>query len=64
MSLIDRTRAALDESIAVYQGIANDPDRVAALDRDLTAVAARFDRGPAAMVMDWEYLIVTARKRN
>jgi hypothetical protein len=51
-------------TIAIYRGIANEPDRVAALDRDLTAVAARFDRGGNAMVMDWEYLIVTARKVN
>ena len=50
-------------TIAVYRGIADDPERVAALDRELTAVAARFDRGTDATVMEWEYLIVTARKR-
>jgi SAM-dependent methyltransferase len=50
-------------TIAVYRGIADDPERVAALDRELTAIAARFDRGSDATVMDWEYLIVTARKR-
>jgi ubiquinone/menaquinone biosynthesis C-methylase UbiE len=51
-------------TVAVYRNIADDPERVAALDRDLTALAARFDRGTAATVMDWEYLVVTARKRG
>ena len=32
-------------TIAVYRGIADDPERIAALDPDLTALAARFDRG-------------------
>jgi hypothetical protein len=48
----------------VYRYIADDPDKVAALDRDLTALAARYDRGTGAMVTDWEYLILTARKRG
>ena len=32
-------------TIAAYRDIADDPERVAALDRDLAALAARFDRG-------------------
>lgn len=51
-------------TIAVYRGIADDPERVAALDRDLIALATRFDRGTDATVMGWDYLIVTARKRS
>ena len=51
-------------TIAVYRGLADDAERVAALDRDLTALAARFDRGTDTTVMDWEYLILTARKRG
>ena len=51
-------------TIAVYRHIGDDPEQVAALDRDLTALAARFDRGTDATVMDWEYLILTARKRG
>ena len=51
-------------TIAVYRHIGDDPERVAALDRDLTALAARFDRGTEATVMDWEYLILTARTRG
>ena len=38
------------------------PGRVAALDRDLAALATRYDRGTASTVMDWEYLLLTARK--
>ena len=51
-------------TIAVYRGIADDPERVAALDADLVALAARFDRGGDSLVMDWEYLIFTARTRG
>ena len=48
----------------MYRGIADDPERVAALDRDLTALATRFDRGTETTVMDWEHLILTARTRG
>jgi SAM-dependent methyltransferase len=48
--------------IAVYQALADRPERVAALDRDLEALAARYDRGTETTVMDWEYLVVTARR--
>ncbi len=51
-------------TIAVYRGIADDPEEVAALDRDLDAVAARFDRGTGSTVLDWEYLVLTARRRG
>jgi hypothetical protein len=44
--------------------LADDPERVAARDRALIAVAARFDRGTAATAMEWEYMIVTARKQS
>jgi SAM-dependent methyltransferase len=50
-------------TIAAYRGIADDPDRVAALDRDLAALAERHDRGTDTTVMDWEYLLFTARTR-
>ena len=49
-------------TVAAYRAIGDDPVRVAALDRDLADLARRFDRGPAgATIMDWEYLLVTAR---
>ena len=49
-------------TIVAYRNIADDPDRVAALDRDLTAVVARYDHGSGEVAMDWEYLLVTARR--
>ncbi|WP_409330576.1 class I SAM-dependent methyltransferase [Trujillonella humicola] len=49
-------------TIAAYRGIAGDPGRTAALDRDLTALVARYDSGTGSVVMDWEYLLVTARR--
>jgi SAM-dependent methyltransferase len=50
-------------TIATYRNIAAEPERVAALDRALVDVARRYDRGGDTMVLDWEYLLVTARKR-
>jgi SAM-dependent methyltransferase len=58
----DYWKTVYGPTIALYRSIADDPERVAALDRDLTALAARYDRGTGATVMDWEYLILTARK--
>ncbi len=49
-------------TIAVYRNVADDPERTAALDRDLTALAARYDRGTGSTVMEWEYLLLTARR--
>jgi SAM-dependent methyltransferase len=43
-------------TIAAYRGIADDPERTARLDADLTALGARHPE------MDWEYLILTARR--
>jgi hypothetical protein len=49
---------------AVYRAIADDLGKVAALDQDLTELAVRFTRTtPDGPQMDWEYLLLTARKR-
>jgi SAM-dependent methyltransferase len=48
-------------TIVAYRGIADDPDRTAALDRDLVELARRFDLGQGRT--EWEYLLVTARRR-
>jgi SAM-dependent methyltransferase len=56
-------KAHYGPTIAVYRGIADDPARVAALDRELDALARRHDRGTGTTVMDWEYLLLTARRR-
>lgn len=53
-------KANYGPTIAAYRGIAEDPDRVAALDADIAALADRFLRSGS---MDWEYLLLTARKR-
>jgi ubiquinone/menaquinone biosynthesis C-methylase UbiE len=49
-------------TIAVYKSIAEDPEKVAALDRDLADLARRYDHGAQTTVLDWEYLLLTARK--
>ncbi|HZU19224.1 MAG TPA: methyltransferase domain-containing protein [Candidatus Dormibacteraeota bacterium] len=59
----DDFKARYGPTVAAYRGIANDPERVAALDRDLAELARRHDRGAGRTVMDWEYLLLTARKR-
>lgn len=43
-------------TVAAYKGIAADPERVAALDRDLAALARRNMQGTT---MPWEYLLLT-----
>lgn len=51
-------------TVAAYRGLADTPDRIVALDRELDALAERHllhaDRG----AMEWEYLLVTARKNR
>jgi SAM-dependent methyltransferase len=47
-------------TIAVYRANAEDPERCAALDRDLDALAERFCATDGSM--EWEYLLVTATR--
>ncbi|MFL6045346.1 MAG: class I SAM-dependent methyltransferase [Propionibacteriaceae bacterium] len=49
-------------TISAYNFIADDRDRVAALDHDLAELGRRFDVGTDSTVLDWEYLIFMARK--
>jgi SAM-dependent methyltransferase len=51
-------------TISVYGNIAGEPDRAAALDRDLVALARDGDLGTGAdrTVLEWEYLLFTARR--
>ena len=55
-------KSAYGPAIVAYRNVADDPERVAALDRDLTALAARYDIGTGTTVMEWEYLLLTARR--
>jgi ubiquinone/menaquinone biosynthesis C-methylase UbiE len=48
-------------TIAVYKANADDSERCTALDRDLDALADRC--GAAEGTMEWEYLLLTARRR-
>jgi SAM-dependent methyltransferase len=47
-------------TIAVYRNIEDDPDRVAALDADITRVGDEVLS--SSSTMEWEYLLLTARK--
>jgi SAM-dependent methyltransferase len=58
----DFFKACYGPTIATYRAIASEPDRVAALDRDLSDLARRNDSGNGSLVLDWEYLLVTARR--
>lgn len=49
-------------TIAVYQAIADQPDQVVALDRDLADLGRRFDRGHAGTELGWGYLLLVARR--
>lgn len=53
-------------TVAVYRAISDDAERVRSLDHDLTELSRRHDRGRGrgTTVMDWEYLLATARKRS
>lgn len=60
----DYFKANYGPTVAAYRYIADDPEKVAGLDRDLADLARRHDFGTGTTVMDWEYLLVTARKRG
>ena len=55
----DYFKACYGPTIAVYRNIADGPERVAELDEALVELGKRFTTGTT---MEWEYLIVTARK--
>ncbi|GAA2981584.1 SAM-dependent methyltransferase [Microbacterium terrae] len=57
----DFFKATYGPTIAVYRHIGDDPDQVAALDADLAALGDRYLDGGA---MSWEYLLVTAKRRE
>lgn len=60
----DRFKTCYGPTVAAYRGIAEDAERVAALDQALDDLARRHDRGTTSTVMDWEYLLLTARRRS
>lgn len=46
----------------MYRFIADDPERVEALDRDLADLASRFGLGNGSTTFEWEYLLLTAHR--
>ena len=56
----DYFRTKYGPTMAAYQAHADNPERTAELDRDLDALAARFQDDDGAM--DWEYLLLVARR--
>jgi ubiquinone/menaquinone biosynthesis C-methylase UbiE len=59
----DYFKAHYGPTIAVYRNIAEDPERVSALDRDLADLARRHDQGTGSTVVEWEYLLLTCTRR-
>ncbi len=59
--LRDYFKANYGPTIATYRAIATDHRRVAELDHDLAQLARH--AGAGRRVMEWEYLLLTARKR-
>ncbi len=53
----DYFKANYGPTIAVYRNIADDPDQVVTLDRDLLDLARRNNVGGETTVLDWEYLL-------
>jgi ubiquinone/menaquinone biosynthesis C-methylase UbiE len=58
----DYFKANYGPTIAVYRAIADDKEKVAALDRELEELARRFDRGDSRCVLEWEYLLLTCER--
>lgn len=59
-ALRDYFKAAYGPTIAAYRGLADDPERTTALDDEMEQLA---DRHTTNGSMDWEYLLVVARRR-
>jgi hypothetical protein len=57
----DFFKANYGPTIAAYRNIAGQPDRVEALDAELAELGNQYLAGSSSM--EWEYLVVTARKR-
>ncbi|TDE16919.1 class I SAM-dependent methyltransferase [Actinomadura sp. 6K520] len=58
----DYFKSRYGPTIAVYNNIADDPDKVTALDEALVHLAHDHARDTPTLTMDWEYLLLTARK--
>lgn len=59
----DFFKARYGPTVAVYRRIEGDLEKVAELDLALAELAGRHDVGTSGLVMEWEYLVATARRR-
>lgn len=64
VELRDYFKSRYGPTIAAYRTLAGDVQRAAALDDDLIELIRRHDRGGDSLVLDWEYLLFTARKAD
>ncbi len=60
---VDYFKTKYGPTISVYKFIGDNAEKAAALDADLRALVTRFSAGTGSTTVDWEYLLVTA-KRN
>ena len=58
----DYFKANYGPVVAVCRSLGDDEERVASLDRDLADLARISAIGPESSAMEWEYLLVTARR--
>ncbi len=58
----DYFKARYGPTIAVYRFLGDDTERIAALDAELAALGRRYASGQGSTVMEWEYLLLTARR--
>jgi hypothetical protein len=62
-ALRDYFKAYYGPTISTYKSIAADPARVDELDAALVDLVRRFARPGPGLRLEWEYLLLTARKR-
>jgi ubiquinone/menaquinone biosynthesis C-methylase UbiE len=60
----DFFKATYGPTISVYKNIGDNADRVEDLDAELADLGRRYDYGSSSTIMDWEYLLFTARKTS
>ncbi len=60
----DYFKAYYGPTAAAYRALAETPDRIADLDAALDDLAAKHNRGTTGLTMDWEYLVVTTKRRT
>ncbi|WP_446210293.1 class I SAM-dependent methyltransferase [Micromonospora sp. IBSANI012] len=58
----DFFKANYGPTVSAYRGIADNPQRTTALDHDLMELARRNELGSGPTVLEWEYLLLTARR--